>query len=477
MDTRAYQALCEPRSVVFLGASTQVFKWGFTILHTLYSSGFEGHIYPVNPQGGTWYGHRIYRDLREIEGPVDLAVIVVRDTLVRDVLSACIAKKIPAGIVITAGFSETGEDGGRHERELAELAISGGMRLVGPNTMGIFSAYPSPLQITMASLPIMPGPVGIITQSGNLGTSLTYRFLRRSIGISRLISSGNEADLTTEDHLEYLAGDPHTRIICLYVEGLRRAGRFFELAREITPRKPLLLLHGGRTLQGACAAHSHTGAISSDASIFSAMCRQCGIIQVPTMDAMIEVAGVLLTQPPAPGRRVGIITPGGGWGVLATDLCLDHGLSVPALTAGTLERIDALLPSYWSRANPVDLVAPGGAYVLFEVAGVLLESAEIDTVILMGLGYTTLRMQRLLSSPVVPRDAIAAQVGSLMHDENNLFESIQSLIRTHGRPVIPVMDLMVFDAADNAASRLDAQGLMAFPSPAPAIAALARATL
>ncbi|HOS98203.1 MAG TPA: CoA-binding protein, partial [Deltaproteobacteria bacterium] len=283
------KSLFEPRNIAFIGASTNVFKWGFNILHHLVNRGFTGGIFPVNPRGGEWFGRRVYTSLDEIPQAVDLAVIVVADSLVLDSIAQCAAKGIPAAIVITAGFSETGQEGARLERRVVEAARSGGMRIVGPNTMGVYSAYPSTMHVLMGSMPLQPGCVALAVQSGNLGTSISYRFLRRKVGISRLISTGNEADLTMEDFLEYLERDEQTRIICLYVEGLRRPRRFFETARRVSPAKPIVLIRGGRTAQGAAAALSHTGALAGDDAVFSAMCRQSGIIEVSTMDEMIDV--------------------------------------------------------------------------------------------------------------------------------------------------------------------------------------------
>lgn len=472
-----FQALFAPRAIAFIGASTNVYKWGFNILHHIVRCGYSGSLYPINPQGGTWFGRPVYTGLDQIPEPIDLAVIVVKETLVPEALRSCVRHHIPAAIVITAGFAETGAAGAQLERECVAIARSGGMRLVGPNTMGIFSATPSPLQILMTSMPIPQGPVGIITQSGNLGTSLAYRFLRRSIGLSRLISSGNEADLTTEDYLSLLEQDPETRVICLYLEGLRDGQRFLAAARRITRTKPIVVLKGGRTAAGAQAAMSHTGAMAGNDAVFAALCRQAGIILVESMDDMIDAAGLLLTQPAARGHRVGIVTMGGGWGVLATDACIARGLSIPPLETEIIQRLDAILPPYWSRGNPIDLVAPGTVSVITDTVSILMESAAVDAVLIMGLGYMTLRARRLLSSEVIPRREIEASANLLIREEEKLFQLLQALHARQTIPVIPVVDLMAFDAApdSNIVDALDRQGIMAYPSPERAILALATA--
>jgi len=470
------RALFEPRSIAFIGASTDVFKWGFNILHNMVERGYKGEIHPVNPNGGDWFGRRMYTDVSEISSPVDLAVIVVRDALVPDIVRTCTDKGIKAGIVITAGFSETGATGAALEREVVETARRGGMRIVGPNTMGVFSAYPNFMHALMGAMPLTAGHVGLVVQSGNLGTSISYRFLRRKIGISRLISSGNEADLTTEDFLEYLEDDPHTRIICLYIEGLRQGERFFRAARRISRSKPVILIKGGRTDRGARAALSHTGAMGGDDEIFSSACRQAGIIQVDSMDEMIDVAGMLLGQPLPAGDRVGIITMGGGWGVIATDQCIRRGLTIEPLSDGVIRRLDKVLPAYWSRGNPIDLVAPGNTRSITDAIRILMEYSQVDSAIVMGLGYMFLRARRWLKSEVLPKDAARTPAEYLMKAESEVFHLLTDLIGEFGRPIVPVADIMAFDVAgkENPLNILEERGIMAYSSPESAVCALAR---
>jgi len=472
----AFRHLFEPETIAFIGSSTSLFKWGFNVLHTLVRRGFAGEIYPVNPGGGDWFGRTVYKSLDELPSPVDLAIIVVKDTLVQGTIENCVAKHIPMGIVITAGFSETGEKGAQLEREIVETARKGGMRLIGPNTMGVFSAHPSIMQALMGAMPLTPGHVGLIVQSGNLGSSLSYRFLRRNIGISRLISSGNEADLTLEDFLEYLEEDPHTSIICLYVEGLRDGKRFFDAARRISKNKPILLMKGGRTEIGAKAAMSHTGAVASNDEIFMAMCTQAGIIRVDTMDEMIDVAGMLSGQPLPEGNRVGIITMGGGWGVIATDMCTSNGLVVEPLPDAVIQKLDHILPAYWSRGNPIDLVAPARVEVISDTVGILMEHTSIDAALVMGLGYMTLRARGWLLSDVIPSSAAGEPAGQMIAEEMKLFRLLVDLREKYNKPIVPVVDIMAFDTVmdDHPLRFLEDKGIMAYPSPAPAIRALAK---
>ena len=469
-------SLFEPRTIAFFGASTNIFKWGFNILHTLIKRGFAGEIFPINPKGGDWFGRKVYPSLDEIGKPIDLAVIVVADNLVLETVKQCTKKKIPCGIIITAGFSETGPEGAQLEHEVVETARKGGMKLVGPNTMGVFSAYPSIMQALMGSMPLKPGGIGLIVQSGNLGSSISYRFLRRRIGISRLISSGNEADLTLEDFMEYLELDEKTTIICLYVEGLRQPRKFFEAARRISPKKPIILIKGGRTHRGAVAAMSHTGAMAGNDELFTSMCRQTGIIQVDTMDEMIDVTGALM-QPIPSGNRVAIITLGGGWGVLATDMCIQNGLSVNPLDPSLIKTLDKILPRYWSRGNPIDLVAPQRVSVITDTIIELMDHASADAVLLMGLGYMSLRAHGWLRSSTVPTQAVKQSAEIMLAEETKLFTLIVELVEKYRRPIIPVFDIMSFDIRmdNNPVDFLDHRGIMAYSAPDKAVFALARA--
>jgi acyl-CoA synthetase (NDP forming) len=473
--SKTFHALFEPQSIAFIGASQDIFKWGFTILHNIMRGGFRGQVYPVNPGGGTWYGRSVYTTLDDIPHPVDLAVIVVAQEHVLKTIQNCVKKKIPAGIVVTAGFSETGEAGARLEEEIVREARAGGMRLVGPNSMGLYSGFPSQLQAVMASIRLPSGPVGLIVQSGNLGGSLSSRFSRRHIGISRLISSGNEADLNTEDYLELLEMDTGTKVICLYIEGIRQPDRFLRIARRVSAKKPVLLLKGGQSPSGALAARSHTGALAGDDRIFRGICHQAGIVQVQTMDEMVDAAGMFLTQPEPQGNRIGIITLGGGWGVLATDLCFRYGLEIPALNEDMVRRISTVLPSYWSRGNPVDLVAPSTISSIMDVARILLDDHSMDAVLMLGLGYITLRAHRLLDSEIIPKRKAEDASRTLISGEVKLLELIIAHIQQTGKPIIPVLDIAIHDELmkNNPVRYLEQHGIMAYSAPDQAIRALA----
>jgi len=472
-----YKLLFEPRAIAFIGASTNPSKWGFNILHHLIKGGYAGKIYPINPQGGTWFGRDIYKSLAEVPRPVDLAVIVVPKERVADTLRECADAGIRAAIIITAGFGETGLEGKALEREIIDVARTGNIRIVGPNTMGIYSAYPSPMQAVMTASKFKQGPVAVVTQSGNLGTSISYRFIRRDIGISRLVSSGNEADLTIEDYLEYLETDDKTRVVCLYVEGVRQGRRFIKTVRRLTKVKPVILLKGGTGAIGANAAMSHTGALAGSFELFKAMCRQTNIILADTIDEMVDIAGLLLSQPEVTGRRIGIVTQGGGWGVISADLCEAAGLEIPQLDERVVKMLDAFLPPFWSRRNPVDLVAPGRVSMITDSIEALLKHTDMDAILLLGLGYMTIRARIWMESSVLPREVMEQPSQKMIAAEMELLDLIIQQIKQFNKPILPVIDLVGFDMEGdgNIVRHLDAMGIMAYSSPEQAICALAKA--
>jgi acyl-CoA synthetase (NDP forming) len=475
-DQSFFASLFEPKAIAFIGASGNASKWGFNILHHLIKGGYAGNIYPINPQGGTWFGRELYKNLAEVPRPLDLAVIVVPKEKVPDTLRVCIDAGIHAAVIITAGFSETGAEGKLLEEEVLSIARAGGVRIVGPNTMGVFSAYPSPMQAIMSAMSIKQGPVAVVSQSGNLGTSITYRFIRREIGISRLVSSGNEADLTIEDYLDYLETDEKTRVICLYVEGVRQGRRFIETVRRISAVKPIILLKGGTGAIGAGAAMSHTGAMAGSYAVFRSMCSQANVIVVDTIDEMVDIAGIMLSQPEIMGKRIGIVTQGGGWGVIAVDLCEAAGLDLPPLDERIVSMLDSFLPPFWSRRNPIDLVAPGRVSMITDSIGALLQHADMDAIVLLGLGYMTSRARRWLESPVLPREAMEEPARKMIAGEMALLDLIVQQIKQFNKPILPVIDLVGFDekGEGNIVAHLDRMGVMSYSAPEQAIRALAK---
>ncbi len=374
--------LFKPRSVAFVGATEGKVKWGFVIFNNLLSGAFEGEIYPVNPGKETVMGIKCYPSVRDIPGQVDLAVFTVPARQVLSALDDCAAKGVKAALVITAGFKELGEEGAALQEEMVRRATEAGMVLAGPNGQGICC----PEAHFYSWMPIFyprPGKVSVVAQSGNILNMLIGHVLDAGFGVSKAVSSGNEAQLKTEDYLAYFADDPDTEVMISYVEGVEDGRRFFELARYATARKPVVMLKGGRTSSGMEAARSHTGAMAVSDRMFESACRQAGIVTAGTIQEAGVTASAFLNRPLPHGNRVGIVTGGGGLGVLAADACTDFGLEVAPLSKRTLDSVQALLPEYFVPGNPIDLVAGLDLSVVKPVIETVMRSGEVDSVMFM----------------------------------------------------------------------------------------------
>ncbi|MEJ2040055.1 MAG: acetate--CoA ligase family protein, partial [Desulfosarcinaceae bacterium] len=347
--------LFHPRSIAFVGASASLGKWGhLLVVNTIYG-GYKGDIVLVNPKGGTIAGRPVFKSLQEIPGDVDLAVVTIPAAGAIDLMEACRAKQIRYMVLISSGFGETGTDGKALEDRLVEAARKAGVIFLGPNTMGITNPHINLFCTGSTTLPLA-GDTAMVSQSGNMGTQLLAFAEKQDIGIRAFAGSGNEAMVTIEDALEGFEEDAMTRTVLLYLESVKDGRRFFNAARRISRKKPIVLLKGGQTRAGQRAAASHTGALTSDSRIFNAVCRQAGTVKVDQPMELLDLAAAFSSLPLPDGARTAIMTWGGGWGVVTADLCQLNGLEVPSLDNDVISRIDELLPSYWSRTNPVDMV-------------------------------------------------------------------------------------------------------------------------
>jgi acyl-CoA synthetase (NDP forming) len=426
------QRLFYPHSVVFVGASNKPDKWGSIILANLINGGFKGLIYPVNPGETEIQGLTSYPSVTLVPGTPDLAVIVVPPGSVPHVIDECVAKGIRAGVVITAGFAEVGDDGHDLQREMVTRARDGGMLLVGPNCNGIMCP-PANLYAAMPPVFPPPGQVAIVSQSGNVATSIARRVIKKGFGISCFVSSGNEADLHCEDFFRYLAKDPETRVILSYIEGFRDGKRFLEIAKEVTKKKPIIVLKAGSTSAGAKAAMSYTAALAGSDHAFEGLRRQAGIIRAKNIDDLTNVGVGFIHQPLPRGRQVAVLTAGGGWGVLAADACAKAGLEVPALPEETIAELDAFMPAWWNRGNPVDLVAALRPDHLWKASECLLRCSEIHGVILLGI-MPVLPLRPL--APSASEQETENGIQEILRGIRDAFQNLVGLADRYHKPLI-----------------------------------------
>jgi acyl-CoA synthetase (NDP forming) len=389
--------LFHPRSVAFVGASAQFGKWGHMLFVNTVGAGFEGAVHLVNPRGGRIAGRRAHTVIGDVPGPVDLAVVTIPARRVPDLIPQLRAKGVKHLLLITSGFGETGSEGRRQEKELVRQAREAGLLILGPNTMGICNPHIG-FYCTGSAVQPAPGHTAVVAQSGNMGVQLLAFAEQQGIGVRGFAGSGNEAMITIEDYLEGFEADELTHTIMLYVESVKNGRRFFESARRLGRRKPVVLLKGGQSRAGLRAAASHTGAMTTDAAVFNAMCRQAGIVKVNHPMELLDLAAAFDALPLPRGNRVAIMTLGGGWGVVTADLCERYGLSVPDLSPDLIERFDGLLPAYWSRSNPVDLVGENDPSLPLTVMEELLRWDGCDAVINLGIHGRRLMVERLATN-------------------------------------------------------------------------------
>ena len=432
-----------PKSVVMIGASASFGKWGQMIFSNIVAGGFPGKIYPVHPREKRIFGIPAYPRVLDIPEPADLAIITTPAETVLSVMEDCGRRGTKTAVVVTSGFSETGDGGKALEKRLVGLCREKGIVLVGPNTMGILSTHSS-LFATGAHTRPRPGTVAFISQSGNLGIQLIHWAEQQGVGVSLFAGSGNEAMVTCSDYLQYVAGDPRTRIIILYLESMREGRRFLETVKRINRTKPVIVLKGGRTEAGRAASASHTGSMSGEVTVFRAACRQAGLLEAKVPSELLDLSAGFSSLPLPRGNRVGIVTLGGGWGVVTSDECNEKGLQVPALPGGIVEAIGRHLPSFWSKGNPVDLVGtrdPDAPLVAMEE---LLKSKDIDAVISLGIVGRIEYLRLLMRSAkqvdeTIPPGFLEQTETFVLEYEEKYIERTAELMEIYGKPVIGVL--------------------------------------
>jgi acetyltransferase len=348
-------ALFEPRSIAVIGASADPNKVGYAVLNNLIRFGYSGGIYPVNPSRGKILDRQACAKVADLPEPVDLAVIVIPAKLVPTALHECADAGIGAAIVISAGFKEAGAEGTRLERELAAISRERGIRVLGPNCLGLINTANS-MNATFAADMLPGGSIGFFSQSGAMGIAIMDWAIGNSIGFSKFISLGNKADLSETDLIGYFAEDPATSIILGYIEDVVDGRRFLEQAKAATRRKPVILLKAGGTEAGARAASSHTGALAGSDTAFNAAFRQAGVIRASGVEELFDTAMSFSGGKLPKGNRLVIVTNAGGPGILATDTAERLGIKLPQLTRETIAGLTPKLPPSASVFNPVDLI-------------------------------------------------------------------------------------------------------------------------
>jgi acetyl coenzyme A synthetase (ADP forming)-like protein len=373
-----------PQSVAVVGASRDRRGVGRLLLDALVAGGFTGRVYAVNPRASELAGLPAYPSVRALPEPPDLAVMVVPAQAVPGAVDDCAARGVRALLVISAGFAEVGPAGRRLQRELVDRARGYGMRLIGPNCLGLVATDPR-VRLNASFAPVFPprGPVAMSSESGALGLAILAAAARLGLGISGFVSVGNRADVSSNDLLEYWEGDEGTRVILLYLESFGNPRRFARIARQVCRRKPVVAVKAGRTRAGRRAAGSHTAALAASDVAIDALFHQTGVLRAETLEEMFDLAAALGSQPLPAGRRLAVVTNAGGPAILCADAAEAAGLVVPPLSQGSQARLATFLPAAASLGNPVDLIASATPEQFRRAVETVLASGEVDALVVI----------------------------------------------------------------------------------------------
>ncbi|MEM2122776.1 MAG: acetate--CoA ligase family protein [Candidatus Bathyarchaeia archaeon] len=433
-----------PRSIAVIGASRNPGKVGYEILRNLINSKYRGGIYPVNPKASEILSLPVYPSILSVEGPVDLALIAVPAPLTLKAAEECGRKGVKGLVVITAGFSEAGREGSELERNLVSICKTYGMRMLGPNCLGIVSPV-SGFNASFTSSAPLKGEIAIVSQSGAICSSFINWFKSRGVGFSHLISLGNQADLTESEFIEALGRDPASRVILLYIEGVKDGLKFIKACKEASKEKPIVAVKAGVTEAGVRSVSSHTGSLAGSAVAYEAAFRKSGVVKAENLEELLHLGVAFSRQPIPEGDRVLIVTNGGGPGILAADACEKAGLRIPSLNAETVESLRRSLPPQASYHNPVDVLGDADDNRYYTALKEGLEDSNIDA-------------------------AIAILTPQAMSDPDGVAEAIIKVSETIDKPIFTVF--MGLDHRSRPLRRLAKMGIPNLPFPELAVSIL-----
>jgi acyl-CoA synthetase (NDP forming) len=419
-----------PKSVAVVGASNRPGSWGYRIADSLLARGYGSTVYLVNPNAQEILGVKAYPKLEQVPGEVELVLMAIPADKLWGALEDCVRKGVKGIIIISSGFGEAlGDEGKQIEEKMAQFCRGNGIRMIGPNVSGVYNLHQNFCATGENPRDMKSSNMSFICQGGFAIHNIVKRGLSKGMGLGKFIHTGNEADLQCTDFLEYLGEDPDTHVILMYIEGIKDPRRFLQIARRITPKKPIIVFKGGSSKAGNRAAASHTGALAGNIDFYRALFTQAGCIMAPTFETILELGHAFTFYPPPKGSRVGIITMGGSWGVMLTDHISRKGFHVPELSASFQERLRILgMPYRASTRNPVDFGAAGftlGPKARISIMEALLSSTEIHALIYHGHGFGGIEM-----------DSLPEWVRERHKDEEELLRKAVEMMRAYDKPFL-----------------------------------------
>lgn len=424
--------LINPESVAFFGASNNFGSMGTTQLSSLLDLGFKGSVYPIHPKEKEVLGLKTYQSVADLPEIPDLAVMVLPTHIVLDTVQQCGEKGIKNAIIVSGGFKEIGSDGSNLETELIQIAHQYGMRFLGPNCLGLANPHHK-LNTTFFPYQGEAGHLGMVSQSGSFITQMFNYLPKFGLGFSTGISVGNEADIDLVEGLRYLGACPHTRAISLYVESIKKPQAFLDVARQVTPYKPIIAYYVGGSESGKQACLSHTGALSGPDGLYDGFFRQAGIIRAESIEEMFDIAAVLCSVPTPGGNRVVIQTHSGGPGAVAADACDRAGLRIPAMPDSVMEALSSFVPHTGSSGNPVDITFSRDRMAFFtKIPDCLLRDDHFD-ILLVYLLLPKHTFRHVLKNMGVADDRLEVEARNIIDD---IADHVAGIVQQHGKPVI-----------------------------------------
>jgi acetate---CoA ligase (ADP-forming) subunit alpha len=458
--------IMHPASVAFWGASSNPMGMGSVQLSQMLALGFDGAVYPMHPREQEIQGLKAYPHLKDVPGPVDLAILVLPTKVVPEILEECGKAGVTRAIIVSAGFGEKGREGQGLQDQIVEIARKYGIQFIGPNCIGVVNPY-AKLNTTFFPYEASPGFIGMASQSGSFITQVFIHLQKFGLGFSQGFSVGNEAMIDITDCLEYLGQCPRTKVIALYIEGVRRGSEFFRVAREVSRRKPIVAYYIGGSESGKRAALSHTGALAGPDSLYDGIFRQCGIIRAQSVEELFDMCCVLGSQPLPRGNGLAVLTHSGGPGAAAADTAERNGLKLTELSPDTREALSALVPHTASIGNPVDLTFNRTPSDYTEaMPRILLQDPDVDSLFM----YLLIPIQRVAKA-LQAMGANPGKAAGMAEDFiNDQCAVVAELSACYGKPVVGAS----FCTRDEPFVReLQDSGVPVLPSPERAIKALA----
>jgi len=462
----ALKRILNPTSLAVVGASDNFTNPATNLLSTIVACGFEGDMFVIHPKAETALGLPVFPSIADLPNPVDLAIIVVPNTVVPKVLEDCGKRGVKSAVVITAGYREMGPEGAALERELLETARKHGIRFTGPNCIGIINTSIK-LNCSMFYYEGKPGGMGVVSQSGSYVTQPLYYFSQHGMNLSSAVSAGNQSDIDIADSLVFFADDEHTRSVAVYIEGFSDGEKFLEAARYASEKKPVVALYVGGTEEGSRSGKSHTGAVATDDAIADAVFHQTGVIRASGVEDLFDFAHAFSVQPLPRGRRVAVITNSGGPGTSMVDTAARLGLSIPEFSPALQQKLRDVVVHTAQVGNPVDITMDFDLQkFLVTVPKLVIDSGEADAILFYGVfsGAHAKKKMEILERP---------EAAMLDQYDDYLTGFLETFIHAAGEADIPLIAASFNGKPDRPVTRMMDMGVPVFPTPERAAAALA----